>query len=304
MIYAVGHKNPDTDTICSAIAIAELLKQRNIDAEAKRQGELNPETKFVLEKFSIKIPEIIEDSENKNIFLVDHSDKSQSIDNIDKANIKGIVDHHKLGDITTSTPLEFWALPVGCTCTIIKGMYDFYNIEISEKIAGIMLCAILSDTVLFKSPTTTDLDEKVAKELAKIAKVDDIKKLAMDMFNKKSDVEGKTMRELIFRDYKDFVMNEKKVGVSQLEVVDITIFDSIKDDLFNELQKIKDEGRNTVLLLLTDIMKEGSELICISNNPELVEKAFNIKFKDNKIWLDGIMSRKKQVIPNLQKAFL
>jgi manganese-dependent inorganic pyrophosphatase len=304
MIYVVGHKNPDTDSICSAIAVANLLKERNLSSEARRQGELNPETDFVLKKFFVDVPEMITDAEGKEIFLVDHSDKSQTVDNLDKSIIKGIVDHHKLGDITTSTPIEFWALPVGCSCTVIKVMYDFYNIKISEKIAGIMLSAILSDTVLFKSPTTTDLDKKTAEELVKIAKVSDMKKLAMEMFNKKSDIEGKSMRELIFRDYKDFVMNGKKVGVGQLEVVDINVFDKIKDDLFEELKKIKSEGRNTVLLLLTDIMKEGSELLCVSDNSEIVEGAFFINLKDNKAWLKGVMSRKKQVIPNLEKAFL
>jgi manganese-dependent inorganic pyrophosphatase len=304
MIHVVGHKNPDTDTICSALAVAELLKQRKLDAKAYRQGELNPETKFVLEKFSIDTPKIIEDAENKDVFLVDHSDKTQSVDNLDKANLIGIVDHHKLGDITTSMPLEFWAMPVGCSCTVIKAMYDFYKVNISKNIAGIMLCAILSDTVLFKSPTTTDLDKKTAEELAKIANVDDMTKLAMDMFNKKSDIEGKSMTELIFRDYKDFLMNEKKIGVGQLEVIDISVFDKIKDDLFEELQKIKDEGRNSVLLLLTDIMKEGSQLLCVSDNPQIIEKAFNVKLENNKAWLNGVMSRKKQVIPNLEKAFL
>jgi manganese-dependent inorganic pyrophosphatase len=216
----------------------------------------------------------------------------------------GIVDHHKLGDITTSTPLECWIRPVGCSNTIIKEMYEYHNIEIPKDIAGMMLCAILSDTVIFKSPTCTKMDTKACKELAEIAGIEDYKALGMEMFIVKSAVTGATPRELTTRDYKEFAMGSEKVGVGQLEVVDLSVFDSIKDDLFDDLKKLKDEGSlHTAILLLTDIMREGSQILVVSDDESKVEKAFDVKLENSQAWLDGVLSRKKQIIPFLQPLF-
>jgi manganese-dependent inorganic pyrophosphatase len=219
------------------------------------------------------------------------------------AEILGIVDHHKLGDVTTPNPLEIWTWPVGCTGTVIKSLYDFYGIEIPGNIAGGLLCAILSDTVMFKSPTCTEADKKAVKVLAEIAGVTDIMALGMEMFKVKSAVEGASMKDLVFRDYKDFDMSGKKVGIGQLEVVDLSILDPVKDGLYAEISKVKGEGRHSVFLLLTDIMKEGSEMLVVSDDPSVVEKAFGVKAQGKSVWLDGVMSRKKQVVPNFEKAF-
>jgi manganese-dependent inorganic pyrophosphatase len=183
-------------------------------------------------------------------------------------------------------------------------MFDFYNIEIPKEIAGIMLCAILSDTVIYKSPTCTDKDIQACKELANIAKINDITALGMEMFIVKSAVDGATPRELTTRDFKDFVMGDAKIGVGQLEVVDLSTLDKIKKDLFADINKLKEEGnRHTVLLLLTDIMKEGSQILIASDDNTLIERAFDIEPEFNEAWLDGVMSRKKQIIPNLEKLF-
>ena len=223
---------------------------------------------------------------------------------MDKTTVVGIVDHHKLGDITTSTPLECWIRPVGCTNTIVKEMYDYHKVEIPKNIASIMLCAILSDTVIFKSPTCTALDIQVVKELSKICGIEDFGALGMEMFKVKSEVEGTPIRELVMRDYKNFDMHGFKVGVGQLEVVDGSVFDKIKDELMEDIKKVKDEQNlHTVALLLTDIMKEGSEVLVVSNDTSIFEKAFNCKLEDGKVWLDGCLSRKKQIIPFLEPAF-
>lgn len=301
--YVVGHKNPDTDSIVSAIALADLMSKRGIEAVAAAQGSLPPESKFVTDKFGLKAPELINDASGKKIMLVDHSDIAQTVENLAKGELLAIVDHHKLGDVTTSNPLTMWVWPVGCTCTVIKGMYDFYKIEIPKNIAGGMLCAILSDTVMFKSVTCTDEDKKAVEALAKIAGVQDVMALGMEMFKVKSAVEGASMKDLVNRDYKDFDMSGNKIGIGQLEVVDLSILEPVKAGLLAEIKKMQGEGRHSVFLLLTDIMKEGSEMLIASQDPSVVEKAFGVKADGDSVWLKGVMSRKKQVVPPFEKAF-
>lgn len=299
----LGHMNPDTDSIISAIVAADLYSKRGMDVTAVAQGAPTPETEFVLKKFGIAAPQIVDDVAGKDVYLVDYSDLAQAPKGMDSATVLGIVDHHKLGDVTTSAPLEAWIWPVGCTNTVLKSMYDFYGIEIPKNLAGAMLCAILSDTVIFKSPTCTPADKKAVEELAKIAGVSDVVALGMEMFKVKSAVEGAPMKDLVFRDYKDFDMNGNKVGIGQLEVVDLSILEPVKAGLQAEIEKIKGEGRHSVFLLLTDIMKEGSEMLIVSDDPSVVEKAFGVKPEGASVWLPGVMSRKKQVVPNFEKAF-
>ncbi|MBF0413123.1 MAG: manganese-dependent inorganic pyrophosphatase [Desulfamplus sp.] len=303
-ILAFGHKNPDTDSVCAAIALADLKKKLGEDIAAAMQGELTPETKFVLGKFGVTAPQVVKSYAGKDVYLVDHSDLAQSPEDLGKANILGIVDHHKLGDVTTSQPLECWIWPVGCTCTVIKSMYNFFNVAIPKDIAGIMLCAILSDTVIFKSATCTSKDRAACEDLAKIAGVSDMQALGMEMFKVKSAVEGTPIRELVYRDYKDFNMSGKKVGIGQLEVVDLSILDGVKAALAADIAALKKEGgHHSIFLLLTDIIKEGSEVLIVSDDDSVINKAFGVTPAAGKAWLPGVMSRKKQVVPNLEKAF-
>ena len=299
----LGRMNPDTDSIVSAIVAADLYSKRGMDVTPVAQGAPTPETEFVLKKFGIAAPQVVADVAGKDVYLVDYSDLAQAPKGMDSATVLGIVDHHKLGDVTTSSPLEAWIWPVGCTNTVLKNMYDFYGIEIPKNLAGAMLCAILSDTVIFKSPTCTPADKKAVEELAKIAGVSDVVALGMEMFKVKSAVDGTPMKDLVFRDYKDFDMNGNKVGIGQLEVVDLSILEPVKAGLQAEIEKVKAEGRHSVFLLLTDIMKEGSEMLIVSDDPSVVEKAFGVKAEGESVWLPGVMSRKKQVVPNFEKAF-
>ncbi|MDX4049754.1 manganese-dependent inorganic pyrophosphatase [Aliarcobacter skirrowii] len=303
-LYTCGHIIPDSDSVCSAISLAYLLNKIGRAATPARQGELNPETKFILDKFGFEAPVLKTSFAGDELFITDYSDIAQAPQDLDKTTIVGIVDHHKLGDITTSAPLECWIRPVGCTNTIVKEMYDYHKVEIPANIAAIMMCAILSDTVIFKSPTCTPLDIQVVKELSKICGIEDFGALGMEMFKVKSEVEGTPVRDLVMRDYKNFDMHGSKVGVGQLEVVDGSVFDKIKDDLMKDIKKVKEEEElHTVALLLTDIMKEGSEVLVVSNDTSIFEKAFNCKLEDGKVWLDGCLSRKKQIIPFLEPAF-
>ena len=303
-VYVFGHKNPDSDTICSAIALADLKSKLGVACTPAAQGELPPETKFILEKFGVAAPAVKTAFAGEKVFLVDTSDLAQLPDDIKQAEVLGIVDHHKLGDLTTSSPLECWIWPVGCTATVITSMYKYFGVEIPKNIAGIMLCAILSDTVIFKSPTCTQADKDAAAELGKIAGVADLAALGMEMFKVKSAVEGTPARELVLRDYKDFNMNGTKVGIGQLEVVDLSILDAVKADLAADIAALKAEkGNHSVFLLLTDIMKEGSEILIASDDASVVEKAFGAKPVDGKAWLPGVMSRKKDVVPKFEKVF-
>jgi len=303
-VYVFGHKNPDSDTICSAIALADLKSKLGVACTATAQGELAPETKFILDKFGVAAPAVKTSYAGEKVFLVDTSDLTQLPEDIKQAEVLGIVDHHKLGDLTTSSPLECWIWPVGCTATVLTSMYKFHGIEIPKNIAGIMLCAILSDTVIFKSPTCTPADKEAAAVLGKAAGISDLAALGMEMFKVKSAVEGTPARELVLRDYKDFNMNGTKVGIGQLEVVDLSILDAVKGDLAADIKALKAEnGNHSVFLLLTDIMKEGSEMLIVSDDAGVVEKAFGAKPVDGKVWLPGVMSRKKDVVPKFEKAF-
>lgn len=300
----IGHMNPDTDSIVSAIAAADLYSRRGVQSEAAAQGEPTPETAFVLEKFGLSMPRLKKNVAGEDVFLVDFSDLAQAPEGIREAAILGIVDHHKLGDITTAAPLEAWIWPVGCTSTVLKNMFDFYRVEIPRSIAGAMLCAILSDTVIFKSPTCTAADKNAVQELAEIAGVEDTRALGLEMFKVKSAVDGTPAKDLVLRDYKNFDMGGKKVGIGQLEVVDLSLLDNVRDELKQELARVKgEEGCHSVCLLLTDIMKEGSDMIVLSDEPDRIGSAFNVELDGDTVWLPGVMSRKKQVVPNFEKAF-
>jgi manganese-dependent inorganic pyrophosphatase len=303
-VYVFGHKSPDTDAVCSAIALANLKRKQGVEAVPVAQGKVTPETAFVLQRYGFAAPEVMTSFAGKQIILVDFSDRAQGPDDLDKAELLGIVDHHKLGDVTTPNPLECWIWPVGCSGTVVKSMYDFYGVDIPRNFAGIILCSILSDTVIFKSATCTDRDKDAAESLARLAGETDLQALGMEMFKVKSAIAGTPVRELVMRDYKDFNMSGQKVGIGQLEVVDLALLDEVKADLARDIRALKEEGqRHSVFLLLTDIIKEGSQLLIASDDPTTVEKAFGAKPQQDEVWLPGVMSRKKQVVPKFEKVF-
>ncbi|KPK28255.1 MAG: inorganic pyrophosphatase [Desulfobacterales bacterium SG8_35_2] len=305
-VSVVGHSNPDTDSVTAAIAYANYLKATGTDAVACMQisaDNLNPESKVVLEKFGLTAPQVLTDAAGKDVALVDFSDIAQAPANIDSANVVAIVDHHKIGDITTGSPIFFYAKPVGCTCTVLLEMYQNNNVDLPKDIAGGMLCAILSDTVNFKSPTCTEEDKAAVAALLKISGVTDQDALFMEMLKAKSSVAGVPIKDLVFRDYKDFDMNGKKVGIGQIELATLDQVADIREALYNAIKDVKAEGRHSVLFMLTDVVKEGTDLMVVSDEPAIIEKAFNGKLQGQSMWVNGMMSRKKQTVPPLQKAF-
>ncbi len=305
-VCVVGHSSPDTDSVTSAIAYAALLNAQGTQAKACMQCEadgLNPESKLVLDRFGLAAPEAIADASGKQLALVDFSDIAQGPANLGDAEVVAIVDHHKIGDVTTNNPILFRAEPVGCTGTVLNKMFKEAGVSIPKDVAGGMLCAILSDTVNFKSPTCTDDDKAAVAELKEVAGIADTDALFMDMLKAKSAVAGVPARDLLFRDYKDFDMKGNKVGVGQLELATIDQVADVRDELVKAMEAVKAEGRHSVLLMLTDVVKEGTDLVVISDDPALIEGAFNAKLEGGSMWIDGMMSRKKQTVPNLQEAF-
>jgi manganese-dependent inorganic pyrophosphatase len=305
-ICVVGHSNPDTDSVTSAIAFAALLNAQGQEAKATMQSaaaDLNPESAMILERFGLAAPEQISDAAGKKVALVDFSDIAQGPAGLDKAEVVAIVDHHKIGDVTTNNPILFRAEPVGCTGTVLNKMFKDAGVTIPKNVAGGMLAAILSDTVNFKSPTCTEDDKVAVAELKVVADVADTESLFMDMLKAKSSVAGVPAKDLLFRDYKDFDMKGNKVGVGQLELATLDQVADIRADLMKAMEEVKADGRHSVLLMLTDVVKEGTDLVVLSDDPALIESAFKGKLEGNSMWVDGMMSRKKQTIPNLQTAF-
>lgn len=303
-MLVVGHRNPDTDAIISAIAVADLKAKMGVAAVPIDQGLPNPETRFVLETFQLSAPGVQTSVAGREVFLVDHSDYPLAPDNLKTAEVVGLVDHHKLGGITTDKPIEVWVFPVGSSGTIITRMYDAAGVPIPKAIAGGMASAILSDTQILKSPTTTPEDRSTLARLVKIAGIVDVLAYGMKMFEAgNAQLKAATANDLLQRDFKVFVMNGKKVGVAQLEAVSLAMLMPRKDELLQAMAELRGQGYQSVFLMLTDIMQGGSDFLFLPEDAAIVESALNLKAQGTSVWVPGLVSRKKQVIPGLEKAF-
>ncbi|HHW58295.1 MAG TPA: putative manganese-dependent inorganic diphosphatase [Clostridia bacterium] len=240
------------------------------------------------------------DYERKNVIMVDHNEFSQAVEGIEQARILEIIDHHRLGTIETDQPILFRNHPVGSTATIINRIFEEKGLIPEPKIAGIMCAAILSDTLVFKSPTCTPEDVKAAKKLAEIANID-INEFGNEMFKAGTSLEGKTVEEIFYTDFKEFTINNYKIGIGQVNT--LTDTGELKQELISFMEKVKkNKGYNILLLMLTDIINEGSEILFVGNNKELLERAFNVQIKNNSFYLPYVISRKKQVLPLIIKA--
>jgi len=303
-MIVLGHQNPDCDSLCSAIGLASLFNKMGKTATPALQGEPNPEALFLLEQSGLPQPEIRTEVAGEEIFIVDYSDWGQGTADMKKAHILGIVDHHKLGDITTSAPLECWIWPVGCSATIVYNMYKFNNHTPDAPVAKMMMGAIISDTVNFQGPTCTDIDVVAAKELAEIAGVEDIQAFAEAQFEAKSDIKSVPAAELILRDQKVFEMAGEKLAIGQLELTSLDTALTKKDEMLAEMEKLQAaKGYHSTIVLLTDINKLDTVAIIVSKDADKVAKSLNSSVANNTFDLPGVVSRKKQIIPFLQNAF-
>ncbi|WP_204172387.1 manganese-dependent inorganic pyrophosphatase [Mammaliicoccus sp. A-M2] len=300
--FIFGHKNPDTDTIASALVMEDLQKELGNDVQAARLGDVSDETQFALDYFKVQAPALLETPlKGIDVILVDHNEFQQSADDITDATITMVVDHHRISNFETAAPLYYRAEPVGCTTTILKKMYEENGIEIKPEIAGLMISAIISDTLLFKSPTCTEQDKQACEALAKIANVD-LNEYGLEMLKAGASVKGKSPEFLLNMDAKSFNMGDKVVRIAQVNTVDVNEVLEIQEDVENEINAIiAKEQYDLFVFVITDILNSDSTAIALGKEQQVVTKAFNTELNGNVAVLPGVVSRKKQVVPPIDE---
>jgi manganese-dependent inorganic pyrophosphatase len=314
-IFVVGHKNPDNDAISAAIGFAalknEIAKRDGTGEvyEAKRLGPLPAETEWVIKEYGLEEPELIdhidapagEDEPKQRVILVDHNEVRQAVDGLENAEIIEIVDHHRIGDVTTNNPITFTNLPVGSTATIVTSKYRHAGITPSKGVAAALLGAIMTDTVILKSPTATDFDRKQVDYLAPIVGVDYVE-YGSGLFKKRGGEEGLPIEKFVGADAKEFPFGDKVVYIAQHETVDLEGAMKREDEAREYMRKlIADKGYDFVLLMVTDIINEGSMFV-VEGDVAAVEKIFGITCQKGGTWMPGVMSRKKQVAARVLEA--
>ncbi|MBH0160749.1 manganese-dependent inorganic pyrophosphatase [Fictibacillus sp. 7GRE50] len=303
-VLIFGHKNPDTDTITSALVYADLKTKLGQNVEAIRLGEINGETQYALDYFKAELPRLVEhvSAEANAVILVDHNERQQSANDIDKVRVLEVIDHHRIANFETSDPLYYRAEPVGCTATILNKMYKEKGVQVEKNIAGLMLSAIISDSLLFKSPTCTEEDVAAARELAEIAGVD-AEKYGLEMLKAGADLSDKSVEELISLDAKEFNIGENKIEVAQVNTVDASDVLKHQEDLESAITKvIADKGLDLFMFVVTDILTNDSTALALGKRSQSVEEAYNVKLENNTAILKGVVSRKKQIVPVLTEA--
>lgn len=300
-ILVFGHKNPDTDSICSSIIMANLQsKVRGEEVIPCRLGEINEETKYALKYFNVEEPRLIEKvEEGQSVIMVDHNEFSQTVEGIENAKIDTVVDHHRINNFQTSEPLYYFAQPVGCTATLLYELYTLNNVEIEPQIAGLMLSAIISDTLLLKSPTTTIKDEKAVRELAKLANVNE-EEYGLEMLKAGTNLDKYLEEELIRLDAKKMETEEAKYIIAQVNTVSIPDVLKRKAKLEEAINKeILSKGLDLFVFAITDIVNSNTEAIVLGERTDAISKTYEIK--DNIAVMPGVVSRKKQILPLVEK---
>ncbi len=303
-VLIMGHKNPDTDSICSSIIMEKLAKHYGISAKAIRLGNINKETQYVLDYLKIDAPELINNvDEGQKIILVDHNELVQSVDNREKAKIIGVVDHHRISDFNTIEPLYYLAKPYGCTASILYEQYINAGLEIDKVIGTLMLSAIVSDTLLLKSPTCTEKDIEIVEKLKKITGLD-LNTYGLEMLKAGTDLSTYSKEEIINLDSKEFLEGDKKIVIAQVNTADIDDVFERREELEVAIEKeIADRKIDLFVFVITDIINTNSKIISLGNDKELVELAFNKKLDEyDSMLLEGVVSRKKQIAPKIIEA--
>ena len=300
-----GHKNPDMDTIASAIAFAYFLEKEGHDAEPVALGKVDTQTAFALERFGFDAPRVVETvaDETTQVALVDHNEPQQSADDIDNVVVDYVIDHHRISGFTTNGPVFYRAEPIGSTASVLYKMFNEYGYEIPAEMAGIMLSAIISDTLLFKSPTTTAQDEKIGAALAELAGVN-LNDYGLELLKSGADISKVSDEDLVEGDAKNFQMGKKSVRIGQIETIGFDEVFERKTGLMEVMaEKRRDMSLDLYLLVITDILENTSRGIAVGEDLSVVEQAFDIEVSDNEFNLDGIVSRKKQVVPPLTNIY-
>lgn len=303
-ILIFGHKNPDTDTICSSIVYNNLKRLQGMDTEAVRLGEINDETKYALEYFNVRLPRLVEEvEEGQHVILVDHNEFQQSANGIEKAVIREVIDHHRIANFETAAPLYYRAEPLGCTATILKKIYEEQSVHIDKQMAGLMLSAIISDSLLFKSPTCTLQDKVAAEELAKIAEVN-AEEYGLAMLKAGASTTDKTAETLISLDAKEFVLGADKLVVAQINTVDANEVADRKEELEAAINaELSSKGLSAYVFVITNILTSDSEVLVLGEKQDKVAQAFGKTLENDFMTLEGVVSRKKQVVPQITEEF-
>ncbi|MDH6363149.1 manganese-dependent inorganic pyrophosphatase [Enterococcus sp. PF1-24] len=304
-ILVFGHQNPDTDAIGAALAYANLQRALGKDAEAVALGNPSEETQYALDYFAVDAPRVVETiaNETTDVMLVDHNEFQQSVADIAELNVLAVVDHHRIANFETANPLYYRAEPVGCTSTIINKLYKENAVTIPKEIAGMMLSAIISDTLLFKSPTCTEEDVVAAKELAAIATVD-LEAYGLEMLKAGTKLSDKSAEVLLDLDAKSFPMADKTVRIAQVNTVDLAEVLNRQEELTNAMVASNQANHyDLFVLVITNILDSDSELLVVGSDLDKVEKAFGVTLNNQRAFLKGVVSRKKQVVPQLTAAF-
>ena len=305
--FVAGHKSPDTDSICSAISYANLLTQMGTPATPVCAGDANKETKYVLQHFGFEHPQIVTNWEEfapngGDLYLTDHNESKQIIDGYKSMNMCGVIDHHRIGDFETDGPVFIRMEPVGCTNTILTKLYIENNQEIPKNIAGLMLSAIISDTVLFRSPTCTETDKEMAHKLAAIAGVD-IESYGLDMLKAGADISDLTNDKIVRTDMKEFSEAGQTISIGQISVMDTTDLLAKQAELVAALESLRTaNGYAASYIMVTNILDESTTLIYSGDVESVVVNAFGKNVKDNAVFLPNTMSRKKQIVPPILGA--
>ena len=300
-----GHQNPDTDAIGSAIAFSYYLERKGHESEAVALGEPSAETAFALNHFSLEAPRVVETVANEvyRVALVDHNEPQQSVADLAEVTVDYVVDHHRINGFNTANPLFYRAEPIGSTCSVIYKMFAEQNIDIPQSIAGIMLSALISDTLLLKSPTTTAEDKDIAEALAKIANVD-LQEYGLEMLKASADISQQTDEELVNADAKSFSLNGHDVRIGQVNVIGFDEILARKEGLLSVMEEeVQNNEFNLFLLVITDILENDSVGLVAGINHPIVTTAFGNEVIDSQIALPGIVSRKKQVVPPLTDVY-
>jgi len=299
-----GHKNPDTDSICSALAYADLKTRIGADVEAVRLGSVSGETQFALDTFSTPAPRLVESvaAEASHVILVDHNERQQSATDIDKVTIAEVIDHHRIANFETAGPLYYRAEPLGCTSTIVLKMFRESGVDVSPQIGGLMLSAIISDTLLLKSPTCTPEDSAAAHELAAIAGVD-LQTYGMELLKAGANLRARSIAQLVSTDSKEFSMGGAKVEIAQVTAVDVDDVLSRQDELEVALRDIvAAKALDLFLFVITDILNNDSVAVALGPRADAVETAYDVTLENNRALLAGVVSRKLQIVPVLTET--
>ena len=305
-VFVFGHQNPDSDAIGSSYGYAYLKRQLGVDAEAVALGTPNEETAFVLDYFGVEAPRVVESAlseEVNQVILTDHNEFQQSISDIKDVEVIEVVDHHRVANFETANPLMMRLEPVGSASSIVYRMFKENNVEVPKEVAGLLLSGLISDTLLLKSPTTHASDPAVAAELAEIAGVN-LEEYGLAMLKAGTNLSSKSAEELIDIDAKTFELNGNQVRVAQVNTVDISDVLSRQAEIEEAINNsIKNNGYSDFVLMITDILNSNSEILALGSNTDKVEAAFNFVLENNHAFLEGAVSRKKQVVPQLTESF-